>query len=193
MEPRDDSSPAEALGSLATRMWQLGGTLRIVVLALALATYAAVAPRRPIGKRGPETDREARSGDRALPRRGGCCLAGERVALRGDARSMPALRPRLSRPLARATAAPWRRRTRSVRAGGLWCRGDACGGDRGGPSLAPRAEFLMVSEAHEVVVPCSLKVQAPEPDFEFGREGVRAAHGVTLTAVLGVNHHRESW
>jgi hypothetical protein len=57
MEPRDDSSPAEALGSLATRMWRPGGTLRIVVLALALATYAAVAPRRPIGKCGPETER----------------------------------------------------------------------------------------------------------------------------------------
>jgi hypothetical protein len=30
-----------------------------------------------------QTDREARSGDRALPRRGGYCLAGERIALRG--------------------------------------------------------------------------------------------------------------
>jgi hypothetical protein len=58
--------------------------------------------------------------------------------------------------------------------------------------LEPRAEFLTVSEAHEVAVPRSLKVQAPEPDFESGREGVRAAHGVTLTALLGANHHRES-
>jgi hypothetical protein len=57
--------------------------LRIVVLAL--ATYAAAQP-----------DREARSGDRALPRRGGCRLASGCVAVRGDARSMPALRPRLS-------------------------------------------------------------------------------------------------
>jgi hypothetical protein len=56
MEPRDDSSP-EALGSLATRMWRPEGTLCSIVLALALATYAAVAPRRPIGKRGPETKR----------------------------------------------------------------------------------------------------------------------------------------
>jgi hypothetical protein len=56
MEPRDDSSPAEALGSLATRMWRPGGTLRSIVLTLALATYAAVAPRRPMGKRGPETE-----------------------------------------------------------------------------------------------------------------------------------------
>jgi hypothetical protein len=36
-EPRDDSSPAEALGSLATRTWRPGGTLRIVVLMLVLA------------------------------------------------------------------------------------------------------------------------------------------------------------
>jgi hypothetical protein len=35
-EPRDDSSPAEALGSLATKTWRPGGTLHIVVLALAL-------------------------------------------------------------------------------------------------------------------------------------------------------------
>jgi hypothetical protein len=33
----DDLSPAEALGSLATKTWRPGGTLRIVVLALALA------------------------------------------------------------------------------------------------------------------------------------------------------------
>jgi hypothetical protein len=67
------------------------------------------------------------------------------------------------------------------------------GDDRDGPGLAPRAEFLTVSEAHQVAVPRSLKVQAPEPDFESGREGVRAAHGVALTVVLGANHHRESW
>jgi hypothetical protein len=85
---------------------------------------------------------------------------------------MPAFRPRLSRALAGARAAPWRRWTRSVRAGGCWCHGDTCGGDRGGPGLAPRAEFLMVSEAHQVAVPCGLKVQAPEPDFEPGQEGV---------------------
>jgi hypothetical protein len=57
--------------------------------------------------------------------------------------------------------------------------------------LAPRAEFLTVGEAHQVVVPRSLKVQAPEPDFESGGEGVRAAHGLTLNAVLGANHLRE--
>jgi hypothetical protein len=106
---------------------------------------------------------------------------------------MPALRPCLSRALAGASAAPWRRRTYSVRAGRCWCRGDACGGDRDGPGLAPRTEFLTVAEAHEVVVPRSLEVQAPEPDFESGREGVRATNGVPLAAVLGANHHRESW
>jgi hypothetical protein len=37
-EPRDDSSPAEALGSLATKMLRPGGTLRIVVLMLVLAS-----------------------------------------------------------------------------------------------------------------------------------------------------------
>jgi hypothetical protein len=105
---------------------------------------------------------------------------------------MSALRPRLTRSLAGATAVPWRRWTRSVCANGCWCRGDACGGDQGGPSLAPHAELLTVSEAHHVAVPRGLKVQALEPDFESGGEGVRAAHGVTLTTVLGANHHRES-
>jgi hypothetical protein len=81
---------------------------------------------------------------------------------------MPALRPRLSRALAGATTAPWSRRTRSIRAGGRRRHGDVCGSDRDGPVLAPRAEFLTVSEAHQVVVPRGLKVQAPEPDFESG-------------------------
>jgi hypothetical protein len=106
---------------------------------------------------------------------------------------MPALRPRLSRALAGATAAPWRRRTHNIRVGRCWHRGDVCDGGRDGLGLAPRTEFLTISEAHKVAVPRGLKVQALEPDFESGREGVRAAHGVTLTAVLGANHHRESW
>jgi hypothetical protein len=105
---------------------------------------------------------------------------------------MPTLRPHLSRALAGASTAPWRQRTRSIRVGGCWCRGDACDGDRDGPGLAPRTELLTVGEAHEVVVPHSLKVQAPEPDFESSRKGVRAAHGVALTTTLGANHHRES-
>jgi hypothetical protein len=81
----------------------------------------------------------------------------------------------------------------STGAGGCWRRGDACGGDRDGPGLTPRTKFLTVGESHEVVVPRSLEVQAPEPDFESGREGVRAAHGVPLAAILGTNHHREGW
>jgi hypothetical protein len=84
---------------------------------------------------------------------------------------------------------PWRRWARSICASGRWRRDDACNGDRGGPSLAPRTEFLTVGEAHQVAVPRSLEVQAPEPDFEPGGEGVRAAHGVMRTAVLGANHH----
>jgi hypothetical protein len=118
-----------------------------------------------------QTDGKARSRDRALPRRSGCRLAGERVALRGDVRSMSALCPRLSRALARASAALWRRGARSVRAGRRWRRGDACGCDRDYPGLAPRTEFLTVGEAHEVAVPRSLEVQAPEPDFESDRGG----------------------
>jgi hypothetical protein len=51
----------------------------------------------------------------------------------------------------------------------------------------------MIGEAHEVVIPRSLEVQAPESDFESGREGVRAAHGIPLATVLGANHHREGW
>jgi hypothetical protein len=35
-EPRDGSSPAEALGPLATKTWRPGGTLLIVSLALVL-------------------------------------------------------------------------------------------------------------------------------------------------------------
>jgi hypothetical protein len=67
--------------------------------------------------------------------------------------------------------APWHRWTRSVRAGGCWRRDGVCGGDPGGPILAPRAELLTVSDAHQVAVPRGLKVQALEPDFEPGGEG----------------------
>jgi hypothetical protein len=84
---------------------------------------------------------------------------------------MSALRPRLSRALAGATTVSWCRRTRSICAGERRRHGDVCGGNRDGPGLAPCAEFLTVSEAHQVAVPRGLKVQAPEPDFESGREG----------------------
>jgi hypothetical protein len=105
---------------------------------------------------------------------------------------MPALRPRLARALAGVEAAPWCQWTRIVHAGGCWRCDGACADDRDGPNLAPRSELLTVSEAHQLAVPRGLKIQAPEPDFEPGGEGVRTAHGVTLTTVLGANHHRES-
>jgi hypothetical protein len=50
-----------------------------------------------------------------------------------------------------------------------------------------------LGDAHEVAVPRGLEVQAPEPDFEFGWEGVRASHGVPLGPVLGADHHRDGW
>jgi hypothetical protein len=56
-EPWDDSSPVEALGSLATGTWRSGRALRVAALVLAEATYVVIAPRRPMGKRGPETER----------------------------------------------------------------------------------------------------------------------------------------
>jgi hypothetical protein len=88
---------------------------------------------------------------------------------------------------------PRRRGAHNVRAGGCWRRGDASGGDRDGPGLMSCTKFLTVGEAHEVVVPRSLEIQATEPNFESGWEGVRAAHGVPLTVILGANHHREGW
>jgi hypothetical protein len=54
-------------------------------------------------------------------------------------------------------------------------------------------ELITVIDAHEVVVLRSLKVQAPEPDFESGWEGVRATYGVPLGPVLGADHHRDGW
>jgi hypothetical protein len=55
-------------------------------------------------------------------------------------------------------------------------------------------EFVTVGDAHEVVVPLGLKVQAPELNFEPGWERVLAAHGVPLGPVLGADHHRDySW
>jgi hypothetical protein len=56
-EPWDDSSSAEVLGSLTARTWRPWRTLRVTASVLAEATYAVVAPRRPMGKRGPETER----------------------------------------------------------------------------------------------------------------------------------------
>jgi hypothetical protein len=42
--------------------------------------------------------------------------------------------------------------------------------------LAPCTELLTVGEAHQVAVPRGLKVQAPEPDFKPGGEGVRISN-----------------
>jgi hypothetical protein len=52
-------------------------------------------------------------------------------------------------------------------------------------------KLVVVGDAHGVAVPRGLEVQAPEPDFESGWEGVRAAHGVPLAPVLGADHHRD--
>jgi hypothetical protein len=54
-------------------------------------------------------------------------------------------------------------------------------------------KLVAVGDAHEVAVPRGLKVEAPEPDFEPGREGGRAAHGIPLAPVLSANHHRDGW
>jgi hypothetical protein len=179
-EPLEDSSPAEAPGSLAAGTWRPGRALRVAASALVEVAYAVVAPRKPMGKRGPETERSPARVDVVLLVSASHCEA-TRVACR---RSDRACRERW-------TERRQRRRTCSVRASRCRCRSDACGGDRDGPGLAPRTEFLTVGEAHEVAVPRSLEVQAPGPDFESGLEGVRAAHGVPLAAVLGANHHRE--
>jgi hypothetical protein len=140
-----------------------------------------------------QTDGELRSRNRAFPCRSGCRLASGRVALRGIARSAPALRPCLLRALARASTVSRGWRARNIHLGGRRGTSSGCDGDRVGPGWPPRTEFVAVGDAHEVVVPRGLKVQAPEPDFEPGWEGVRAAHGTPMAAVLGANHHREGW
>jgi hypothetical protein len=56
-EPWDDSSSAEALGSLTAGIWRPGRTLRVAASVLAEATYAVVVPRRPMGKHGLATER----------------------------------------------------------------------------------------------------------------------------------------
>jgi hypothetical protein len=56
-ESWDDSSSVEALGFLTTGAWRLGRALRATASVLAEATYAVMAPRRPMGNRSPETER----------------------------------------------------------------------------------------------------------------------------------------
>jgi hypothetical protein len=56
-EPWDDSSSAEALGFLTAEAWRAGRALHVTASVLVEATYAVVAPRKPRGNRGPETER----------------------------------------------------------------------------------------------------------------------------------------
>jgi hypothetical protein len=87
----------------------------------------------------------------------------------------------------------WCREARSVCSGGRRGINTGCDRDRPWPGRPPRVKLIAVGDAHEVAVPCGLKVQAPKPDFESGREGVRAAHGVPMTPVLSADHHRDGW
>jgi hypothetical protein len=107
--------------------------------------------------------------------------------------SPSALRLRLPRALNRASTASRCWRARSVCLGGRRGVSSGCGEDRSWPGLPPCAKFVAVSDVHEIAVPRGLKVQALEPDFEPGWEGVRSAHGIPLAAVLSANHHREGW
>jgi hypothetical protein len=66
-------------------------------------------------------------------------------------------------------------------------------GCRSWPGRPPRVELVAVGDAHEVAVPRGLEIQAPEPDFESGWEGVRAAHGVPLGPVLSADYHLDGW
>jgi hypothetical protein len=106
------------------------------------------------------------------PPRSGCRLASDRVALQGDACSPSAIRSRLPRALTGALTASRCWRARSVRVGGRRGVSNGCGRGRSWPGRPPRTEFVAVGDAHEVAVPRGLKVQAPEPDFEPGEEGV---------------------
>jgi hypothetical protein len=181
-EPWDDSSSAEALGSLMAGTWRPGRTLRVAASMLAEATYAVVAPRRPRGNRGPKTERSP-VGAAVVSLVGMSRCEATRAACRRSIRACRERWPERRR----------RRGARSIHDGGRWCRGDGCDGYRGWPGFPPRMKFVTVGGTHEVAVPCGLKVQAPRPDFESDWEGVRAANGIPLAAVLGANHHREGW
>jgi hypothetical protein len=85
-EPWDDSSPAEALGSLAAGTGRSGRTLRVAALVLAEATYVVVAPRKPMGKRGPETERSPADAAVVSPEGASRCEA-MRVACRRSDRA----------------------------------------------------------------------------------------------------------
>jgi hypothetical protein len=74
-EPWDDSSLAEALGSLTARVWRLGRALRVAASVLAEVTYVVVAPCRPRGNRGPETVRSPVGAAAVSPVVASCCEA----------------------------------------------------------------------------------------------------------------------
>jgi hypothetical protein len=172
VEPWDDSSPTEALGPLATGTWRPGQALRAAASALVEATYAVVAPRRPMGKRGPDTE-SSPVGAAVIPPVSASPCEATRAACRRSDRACRERRPERRR----------RRGTEGLATSVLASAGVA----------ASRAELLTIGEAHEIDVPRGLEVQAAESDFESGREGVRVAHGVPLAAVLGAKHHREGW
>jgi hypothetical protein len=130
-----------------------------------------------MGKRGPETERSP-VGATVIVLTGAPHCEATRSACRCSDRAWHERRPER-----------WRRRGVDGPAASTLAGVGVSTGDRGGPSLALRTEFLTVGEAHQVAVPRSLEVQAPEPDFEPSGEGVQAAHGVTRTAVLSANHH----
>ncbi len=64
----DDSLPCGgARGPWQPGVWRPGRALRVAVLVPAEATYAAVASRSPMGKRGPETGRTPAGAAVVLP------------------------------------------------------------------------------------------------------------------------------
>jgi hypothetical protein len=138
-----------------------------------------------------QAEGEPWSGNCASRCRSGCRLASDRVALRGDARGPSSFRPHLSRALTGASSALRRRRARSVHSSGRRGVSSGCGVDWSWPGRPPCVKLVAVGNAHGVAVPRGLKVQAPEPDFEPGWEGARAAHGIPLAPILGADHHRE--
>jgi hypothetical protein len=175
----------EALGFLTAEAWQIGRAPRAAASVLEEATYVVVAPRRPMGNRGSETERSPVGAAAVSP-----VVASRSKATRAACRrSVHAYHERwLERRWRHGAEGPAASTWTDARA-----RAAGAAGVRVAPGLPPRTKFVVVGEAHEVAIPRGLKVQAPEPDFEPGSEGVRVAHGIPLVAVLGVNHHREGW
>jgi hypothetical protein len=143
-----------------------------VVAGTVLVRCHVGAGRRSVGCRGvAHPIGELRLGNCTLPR-GRRGLAGGRVASCRGARGPTSFHSRLARELARTPLASGCRSARSIRLSGCWSISSKRGGNRAWPSRPPRVKLVMVGDAHEVIVPCGLKVQALEPDFESGQEGV---------------------